>query len=535
MLSQYTFINAVRYLISGAGRLPFYFLASLLIIPFNLSHASSLEKILMPGELVQSHAEFEDDCSKCHDNFKKISQEKLCLDCHAEINDDINTGRGYHGLNKKIKTSTCKSCHTDHTGRKADIVLLNKDTFTHKLTDFPLKGGHIGVQCASCHKPGETYYEAPMTCIDCHKKDDRHKGKLGEKCADCHNEKAWSKPDFDHDKTSFVLLGKHKKVACDSCHAGQRYKNTPDKCYDCHALNDAHAGTYGKKCNSCHTPEKWKQVKFNHDKETHFPLRGKHKKATCASCHKDNIYKELASECSSCHLNDDVHKGRNGKKCNNCHTPDKWKTTTFNHDKDTKFRLNGRHSKLDCIACHRDNAYKDKLESKCISCHQADDVHKGKQGESCDRCHNEKKWTDNIRFDHDLGKFPLIGQHAAVACEECHQDAVFKNAPVDCNACHKANDVHKQTLTTACGKCHTPNSWALWEFDHNKQTEFKLDGGHVGLTCMACHRVALELSATPRLCHSCHKGDDVHRGGFGQNCERCHVTDSFKETILYGR
>jgi hypothetical protein len=32
----------------------------------------------------------------------------------------------------------------------------------------------------------------------------------------------------------------------------------------------------------------------------------------------------------------------------------------------------------------------------------------------------------------------------------------------------------------------------------------------------------------PASCVSCHLAEDVHDGAFGRQCEKCHVTDSFK-------
>jgi hypothetical protein len=32
----------------------------------------------------------------------------------------------------------------------------------------------------------------------------------------------------------------------------------------------------------------------------------------------------------------------------------------------------------------------------------------------------------------------------------------------------------------------------------------------------------------PGTCVSCHEREDVHDGSFGRQCERCHVTSSFK-------
>jgi hypothetical protein len=112
----------------------------------------------------------------------------------------------------------------------------------------------------------------------------------------------------------------------------------------------------------------------------------------------------------------------------------------------------------------------------------------------------------------------------------------YKVESLNCDSCHKSDDVHKLTLGIHCGTCHNPNGWRIWKFDHNTQTDYKLDGAHVKLNCKACHHEAVtDKIRLPKACGSCHKGDDVHNGGFGPQCERCHTTDSFKDIRSIGR
>ncbi|MFQ5469524.1 MAG: cytochrome c3 family protein [Gammaproteobacteria bacterium] len=498
--------------------------------------ASSIETLMMPGKVIKGHAKYEEDCDKCHQTFSKSMQSTLCMDCHKKIGKDVEDKKGFHGILKNAAITECKQCHTEHKGRNMDVVRLDKETFNHKQTDFPLKGAHTIVQCKSCHKKDKKYREAKATCFACHKEDDPHKERLGKKCSKCHNENSWTRVKFDHDKTDYPLKGKHKKAACNGCHPNERYKDISTVCYDCHRLNDIHATRYGKKCKDCHTPEKWTEVKFNHDKDTEYKLIGRHKKVLCDSCHKKgNIYDEdLGTKCIDCHKNDDEHKGRYGKKCKTCHTPRGWgKKIKFDHDKDTDFKLRGKHKKADCETCHKGDIYEEELETSCFTCHRKDDVHKGEEGKVCERCHNENNWGEKIVFDHDVTYFPLIGLHATTPCEECHLTGTFKAAAIQCVACHHNDDEHKKRLGPDCELCHNPNDWTLWEFDHDKQTDYELDGAHKGLDCHACHKRPvkdkIELSTT---CGNCHKNDDIHDGGFGKQCERCHITESFDELKL---
>lgn len=521
-------MKTLAYLISLAGLL-------VAGISYNGAFAASIETLLMPGKVIEGHAKYEEDCKQCHSRLGTSNQKRLCLDCHEEIDADVKKKEGFHGRTETVSTQECRSCHTDHIGRDADVVGLNKETFDHKFTDFPLKGAHTKVYCDSCHAKDKKYLEAPSACYDCHKEDEPHKGRLGKKCEQCHNERAWKQSEFDHDKeTDFPLKGHHKDATCNSCHPNERYKDTPQNCYACHKLNDVHNTRYGKKCQTCHTPKDWDKPTFDHDKDTDYPLIGRHKKTLCDACHTGHLYDDkLKDDCYSCHKSDDQHKGQNGTSCDKCHTPKSWSTIGFNHDKDTDFPLRGKHKPLECTACHKGGLYKDELKTECVACHKADDVHRGQQGDNCAQCHDESGWGSKVVFDHDLTDFPLIGLHATVPCEECHISRSFKDAKKECDTCHKKDDIHKKTLGPHCEQCHNPNGWPLWQFDHNTQTDFKLDGKHEGLQCSGCHKKTvsntIKLSHT---CESCHRKDDPHFGQFGRNCERCHSTKSFEDAKL---
>lgn len=505
----------------------------MLLIGFSVS-AAKIETLIMPGEVISGHAKIESECSQCHARLSKTGQNELCLDCHKEVRKDLQSKQGFHGRKAGLSDLECKTCHTDHKGRNTDIVKLNRDSFDHQGTDFALKGAHSGLSCDSCHAKDKAFREARTDCIGCHLKDDPHKKRLGEKCADCHSERNWTDTKFDHAKTDFALKGAHKEVICSACHPNQRYENTPEDCYSCHALNDIHRGRYGQKCADCHTEQRWDKPSFDHAKETKFPLRGRHAKIECEICHTGSLHKDkLKTDCLSCHRADDTHHGRNGKQCESCHNAEAWSKARFDHTRKTDFPLRGKHADVACDSCHRGNL-KDKLSSDCNDCHRADDVHRGKQGKDCARCHQESGWGEKVVFDHDLTHFPLIGLHATVPCEECHVSTTFQQAAKDCVQCHKSEDIHKQSLGTNCAQCHNPNGWALWDFDHDKLTDFKLEGAHQGLACVGCHQKAMhgDKVSQSKTCNTCHAQDDKHRGRYGNQCDRCHDQESFEHVDM---
>lgn len=506
-------------------------LIALFFISYSLEvFALRIEQLEMPGKLIKDHAEYEDRCEVCHEDFNQEVQSKLCLNCHKEIDLDVYKQKGYHG-DKLVRDRKCSACHTDHKGRDADIVILEEATFNHKQTDFELRGSHKTAPCDGCHKKDKQYRDAQQECVACHKEDEPHKGLLGKQCDNCHNEQQWNELDyeFDHNQTDFPLRFKHTEVPCESCHTSKMSKVLSIECVTCHVINDVHGGRYGKRCQDCHTATGWDKGKFNHN-QTKFPLRGSHEDVVCDACHKDPIFdKEMKMECYACHKKDDQHRGQNGRVCDDCHTTEKWKEFKFDHDT-TDFPLKGNHKDLECTNCHKGDIYKEELKTTCVGCHVQDDVHKEDQGKQCDDCHQEEGWNKKISFDHDMTDFPLVGLHATVPCEECHQSHVYTDAKLNCDSCHGHDDVHEKKLGTACVPCHNPNNWGVWKFDHDTQTEYVLDGEHKDLDCHACHtepvKGDIHLLTT---CFSCHKKDDVHEGTLTRYCERCHTTSSFNE------
>lgn len=500
---------------------------------------SGLEKAVMPGPVIEGHAKFEEDCQKCHTPFKKGIQNDLCLDCHdhKNIRDDITKEEGFHGRIADIKNRSCKVCHTEHKGRKADVVLLDEATFNHDQTDFARRGSHKKVKCENCHDPKKKFYEAKNKCVDCHEQDEPHKGKLGKRCEACHNEVEWRTFIFDHAKTQFPLIGKHIGVRCPDCHVNERYKGIPTKCFVCHKSDDKHKGQFGEKCQDCHTEEGWHVIKFNHDKDTKFKLEGQHKTVSCAQCHKGpDIYKEnLKLDCNSCHKFKDEHKGLFGKKCEDCHTAKGWAELKFDHDKNTDWPLKGKHKKVACVDCHPGDLYKDDAPKDCYGCHRQDDVHNGQEGKKCNKCHSEDGWIKSVDFDHDLTKFPLLGAHATATCEECHSTTNFKDTKGTCATCHEKDDFHKKKQGPYCGRCHNSVDWKKWIFDHDKETKFKLDGKHKKQHCDQCHTKPVEdKMKMDSTCFACHAKDDVHGGSYGRLCNRCHNTEAFKDFSRQG-
>lgn len=489
------------------------------------AHAQSVESVLSPGPISKAHLKWEESCKSCHVPFDRKAQERLCADCHKEIARDLAERSGLHG---RQKPQPCRSCHTEHRGREMRIAEFDRRAFDHQQTDYALRGKHREADCAKCHPAERKFSAAPHDCQSCHRKDDVHKGALGAKCENCHEEKSWRETRFDHSSTRFALTGAHLPARCESCHKTREYKDTPQTCIGCHRKDDKHKSQFGEKCESCHGTQRWRDVSFRHEVDTRYALRDKHRELRCTSCHTGQLYRDkLGSACSACHVKDDRHKGSLGKDCQNCHSERGWKEALrFDHDR-SNFPLLGRHAKTACKSCHQSAVFRE-APSACVACHRKDDKHQATLGEACADCHTETDWKA-ARFEHGRTRFPLRGAHAAATlkCSACHADLrSFRNTAQDCLSCHRKDDKHEGQLGARCDDCHNERAWKGTRFDHAK-ARFALSGAHVVAACKSCHQSARFRDA-PRDCAGCHLKDDKHKASLGAACEGCHNTRAWR-------
>ncbi len=315
-------------------------------------------------------------CVECHTGklYLPVKLSRECYACHKK--DDKH---------KESLGKDCASCHTEKNWKESP-------KFDHATSKFPLLGKHVKTECKECHKSA-MFKEAPKDCFVCHQKDDKHKGNLGEKCAECHSEKEWkdTQARFSHDKTKFVLRNAHAKatVKCDACHKElSSFRKTPKECFNCHQKDDKHEGQEGKQCEKCHTDRDWKVPQFDHGL-TRFPLLGKHGPLACAKCHTSPRFKDAKTTCVACHAKDDKHKKGLGPDCGQCHNARDWKDWKFDHDNRTKFVLDGKHKTTACGLCHirATESQVFATSSDCYSCHVKDDVHQAGFGHRCQLCH----------------------------------------------------------------------------------------------------------------------------------------------------
>src|SRR6516225_2860657 len=232
--------------------------------------------------------------------------------------------------------------------------------------------------------------------------------------------------------------------------------------------------------------------------------------------------------------------------CEGCHTTTAWrpvrKVMEFDHNSQTSFALRGMHQSIPCTGCHVDLVFS-KAPTQCSECHA--DLHRRQFGANCEQCHTVQGWNVQVSAiqDHN-NRFPLLGAHAAVICDQCHRGAasgVFTGLNTQCVSCHQkdfqtATPLNHVTagLPTTCEACHGMNSWQqATKFDHAQFAHFALTGAHASLQCQQCH-VGNRYAGTPAACVGCHLNDymtakapDHAAGNFSQDCAGCHTTTTW--------
>lgn len=191
------------------------------------------------------------------------------------------------------------------------------------------------------------------------------------------------------------------------------------------------------RCAACHTAEGWGQVKFAHER-TGFPLEGRHRDVQCRACHASGTFAEpVPRACAACHR--DVHQGKLGQRCQQCHDAVAWSEPTFGPDahRRTAFPLTGRHAVTPCEECHgdrRDRAFQ-RPTVACIGCHEEDWVRASSGGASvdhdqagfpqdCRRCHGPWSFSPATLPGHEACFAITSGPHVRYPCLRCHTGGV---------------------------------------------------------------------------------------------------------------
>ncbi len=483
--------------------------------------------------LVGSHTDV--SCAKCHPSQKFNLGKKRPSDC-------VNCHKSSH--TKHLFDKKCERCHSPK------FRSLKKFSFQHaRQTKFTLGVAHDKLGCYDCHTKKRGKRKPDKDCRGCHGSENPHKSRFKAfgkppKCSACHttSSRSWKETAgeaFSHGKpyTKFRLKGKHRTATCRSCHRGkaphifEKFSAKKVGCLGCHQHTNAHNRQFSdKQCLTCHKmPGKIAQTRKSknlyHGRKSRFPLVRGHAKVSCEKCHKSG-YKNTSMQCGDACHEDSLHRGSLGSDCLRCHTPGRWRATRFDHTEDTDWPLQGLHKTVSqCADCHPQREYSTTPTScSAEGCHAKDDVHNGRLGDDCEKCHLET--GDNL-FDHNsMSHFPVNGKHLGVQCSECHSSIEFKPVASNCSNCHKEPKVHKGLFGTACENCHKTTGFESVVPLHDVG-EFSLRGSHDNIPCQQCHTSGKILGGTGNLCITCHRQDDIHSNSLSPRCGECHTQWSF--------
>lgn len=350
-------------------------------------------------------------CKECHEQTgprsvaalkRAILPTRACQECHPSPHRAVFVQAIAAQVGQPVDAA-CIHCHRVEDATFAHPV-ARLTAAQHAQAGFPLNPPHDKATCEECHKGIGTrpplakspdlarVFQAlypgrpPEACAQCHK--DPHAGQFDAgqtrgSCTGCHASTHFQPSDFDlahHAKCRFPLTGSHEAVACSLCHKKDgemtRFVPTPTACASCH--KDVHAGRFdgpgapakvdGRDgCARCHNTTAFREITWtsrDHDAWTGYPLRGEHAKAACADCHPRRARPDAqgrtlgaaAKSCAACHS--DVHAGQfvleGVNDCARCHTEEgKFVPSTFEHERDSRFKLDENHARLECAACHR--------------------------------------------------------------------------------------------------------------------------------------------------------------------------------------
>jgi hypothetical protein len=223
--------------------------------------------------------------------------------------------------------------------------------------------------------------------------------------------------------------------------------------------------------------------------------------------------------------------------CENCHTATAWRpirtVPEFDHSK-TKYPLRGLHEKVKCEECHVKPVFTD-VGKNCEDCHV--DVHNRQMGTNCAECHTVQGWNVAVQeVKAHQNRFPLLGAHAALQCEDCHKQAAvgqFLGLSTACISCHQPDLNRTATIggnvpnhvsanfPTTCETCHTFDTWSGATFNHNT----------TGFPLLNSHQMA--PAGKVSACTDCHVNGNYNLAALSSNwttdCGNtiCHLSSNY--------
>jgi hypothetical protein len=317
---------------------------------------------------------------------------------------------------------------------------------------------------------------------------------------------------FDHLTTGFELIGQHRDLPCESCHANAVFKGTPTDCAACHGIGTTVRATAKPanhilstdRCASCHTPIAWNPaVNFDHTQ-----VRG-----NCSTCHNG----VMAQGKGPTHIVTDL-------ECDACHTTLTWAGAFFTHKNVTS----------NCASCHNGVSATGMPvthipvgtpPTPCEGCHSTTNFttwagtlinHLAVTALTCASCHETGNYlgmhpsTNTAAGDSrpPTALDPIHPAKSAGDCGVCHDTVTFAGSAV-----RPANHI---PTSAPCSQCHTTAG---------NYKAYSVTGTHQGVTgCLTCHGPT--VATTFDIAVVTTPGNHIPIGSLDCNGSGCHSTSN---------
>lgn len=153
-------------------------------LPASSTVATLVHAATSPGPLSRGHAAVESDCAQCHDGPAGVGAGRCATCHHSEPRLLSRQTTAFHA-----EIERCGGCHVEHRG-----TLRMATTMKHEAL---VEAGRrlAPPDPAAAWVPTD---ERNLDCAACHMVNDRHQGRFGPRCADCHATTGWSIRAFRH-------------------------------------------------------------------------------------------------------------------------------------------------------------------------------------------------------------------------------------------------------------------------------------------------------------------------------------------------
>jgi hypothetical protein len=269
------------------------------------------------------------------------------------------------------------------------------------------------------------------------------------------------------------------EMECGHCHA-PLHCITDDRCQECHMTvaqqrvegQGLHAKLPGtERCQNCHMEHNGREASItvlayenvDHDQLADFSLAlhgvdYEGEPMDCESCHLQSGYASDSLDCISCHAQADhayisEHIELYGTVCVPCHDG-RDRMLAFDHAR--FYPLEHQHAEAECQECHADHVFLAEARD-CVACHEDPEIHNGKFGQDCARCHTAVAWSPAYLIQHNF--YLEHGSEGENECAACHLENYTDQT---CYNCHEHTLENMQQVHLAegiseyqeCAQCH---------------------------------------------------------------------------------